>query len=46
MFARAAALGRKCRRGYVIMEHGFPEELSPERFRLILDLVEKYRKIA
>ena len=43
LFARAAALGKKCRRGYIMMEHGFPGELSPERFRLILDLVEKYR---
>ncbi|HLA41281.1 MAG TPA: uroporphyrinogen decarboxylase family protein [Candidatus Glassbacteria bacterium] len=43
LFARAAALGRKCRRGYILMEHGFPEELSPSRFRLILDLVKKYR---
>ncbi len=45
LFARAAALGKKCKRGYIMMEHGFPEELSPERFRLILDLVEKYRKL-
>ena len=28
-----------------MMEHGFPEELSQQRFRLILDLVEKYRKL-
>ena len=45
LFARAAALGKRCRRGYIMMEHGFPEELSPERFRLILDLVEKYRTL-
>jgi len=45
MFARMAELGRKCRRGYVIMEHGFPEELSPRKFRFILDLIEKYRRI-
>ena len=44
LFARAAVLGRKCHRGYILMEHGFPEELSPERFRLILNLVEKYRQ--
>ncbi|MFH1070728.1 MAG: uroporphyrinogen decarboxylase family protein, partial [Candidatus Glassbacteria bacterium] len=46
LFARAAALGRRCRRGYILMEHGFPEELTSQRFRLILDLVEKYRRIA
>lgn len=46
MFARMAALGRKCKRGYIIMEHGFPEELSPEKFRFILDLVEKYRSLS
>ncbi len=46
LFARAAALGRRCRRGYIMMEHGFPEELPPRRFRLILDLVEKYRTLA
>jgi uroporphyrinogen decarboxylase len=45
LFARAAALGKRCGRGYIMMEHGFPEELSPERFRLILDLVEKYRTL-
>lgn len=45
LFARAADLGRRCKRGYVMMEHGFPEDLSPDRFRLILDLVEKYRQL-
>jgi len=45
LFARAASLGKKCKRGYIMMEHGFPEELSQQRFRLILDLVEKYRKL-
>lgn len=45
MFARMAELGKRCRRGYIIMEHGFPEELSPEKFRFILDLVEKYRRV-
>ncbi|HUU28210.1 MAG TPA: uroporphyrinogen decarboxylase family protein [archaeon] len=44
LFRRAASLGRKCKRGYIIMEHGFPEELSVERFRFILGLVDKYRK--
>ncbi|MFC1544984.1 uroporphyrinogen decarboxylase family protein [Gemmatimonadota bacterium] len=45
LFARASSLGKRCKRGYVMMEHGFPEDLSPERFRLILDLVEKYRRL-
>jgi uroporphyrinogen decarboxylase len=43
LFARAAYLGKSCGRGYIMMEHGFPEDLTPERFRLILELVEKYR---
>ncbi len=46
LFARAAALGRGCKRGYVMMEHGFPEDLSVERFKLILELVEKYRALS
>ncbi|MBN2288752.1 MAG: hypothetical protein JXQ83_05420 [Candidatus Glassbacteria bacterium] len=45
LFARAAALGRKCRRGYIMMEHGFPEELTPERYGFILEMVEKYRSL-
>ncbi len=45
LFARAAALGRGCGRGFVMMEHGFPEDLSARRFRLILELVEKYRRL-
>ncbi|MEA3346827.1 MAG: hypothetical protein U9Q21_01915, partial [Candidatus Auribacterota bacterium] len=45
LFARAAELGKKCKRGYIMMEHGFPEELSPERFRFILEMVEKYRNV-
>ena len=45
LFARAAGLGKKCRKGYIMMEHGFPEELTPERQRFILDMVEKYREI-
>ncbi len=43
LFARAAELGKRCRRGYIMMEHGFPEELSLQRHRFILDMVEKYR---
>jgi Uroporphyrinogen decarboxylase (URO-D) len=45
LFARAAGLGKKCRKGYIMMEHGFPEELTPERQEFILDMVEKYREI-
>lgn len=45
LFARAASLGRRCKRGYILMEHGYPEDLTPQRFRLILDLVEKYRRL-
>jgi len=45
LFARAAVLGKTCRKGYIMMEHGFPEELSRERFRFILDMVEKYREV-
>jgi len=45
LFRKASALGRKCRKGYIIMEHGFPEELTPQKFRFILSLIEKYRII-
>ena len=45
LFARASGLGKKCRKGFIMMEHGFPEELTPERHRFILDMVEKYRAL-
>ena len=44
MIARAVELGRRCQKGYVIMEHGFPHNLSVERYNLVIDLITKYRQ--